>query len=83
MKIEKTRIEVSLLTRDKKIQNQNRLTRRSFMGWGGVVLVGFASLATFLVTLSRMLFPSLRPGKSGRVAETARWPGRSNGALHA
>ncbi len=66
MKFDNTRIEVSLLKRDKKIQNQDRLTRRSFMGWGGVVLVGLASLATFLVILFRMLFPSLRPGKSGR-----------------
>jgi len=43
-----------------------RLTRRSFMGWGGAVFFGLASLATFLVVLFRMLFPSLPPGKSGR-----------------
>jgi len=48
------------------MKKQNRLTRRSFMGWGGAVFIGVASLATFLVVLFRMVFPSLPPGKSGR-----------------
>ena len=48
------------------MKKQNRLSRRSFMGWGGAVFIGLASLATFLVILFRMLFPSLPPGKSSR-----------------
>jgi len=36
------------------------------MGWGGAVFIGLTSLAAFLFVLFRMLFPSVRPGKSGR-----------------
>jgi len=51
---------------DNSKENPSKLTRRGFMGWGGAVFVGLASLTMFLVVLFRMLFPSLRPGKSGR-----------------
>ena len=57
---------MSLVKRDKKTKNQNRLSRRSFLGWGSAVFIGLASLAVFLVVLFRMLFPSVRPGTSGR-----------------
>jgi cytochrome b6-f complex iron-sulfur subunit len=45
--------------------------RRTFMvgslkGWGLAVFLGIASLLTFCLTLLRMPFPSLLPGKSGR-----------------
>jgi len=36
------------------------------MGWGVAVSIGIVSLVTFLVSLLRMPFPSLLPGKSGR-----------------
>ncbi len=45
---------------------QKKLTRRGFLGFGGAVLIGIASLFTFFLTVLRMLFPSLLPGKSGR-----------------
>ncbi len=45
---------------------KNKLTRRGFMGWGGAVLIGIGSLIIFLLTLLRMPFPSLLPGKSSR-----------------
>ncbi len=43
-----------------------KLTRRGFLGWGGGIFLGVTSLLTFLLTILRMPFPSLLPGKSGR-----------------
>ncbi len=54
------------MTQNNKTTNSNSLTRRRFLGWGGAVIVGLAALATFLIMLLRMLFPSVRPEKSGR-----------------
>jgi cytochrome b6-f complex iron-sulfur subunit len=42
------------------------LTRRIFLGWGAAVFMGITALATFFFALVRMLFPPVRPGKSGR-----------------
>ncbi|MCF8067121.1 MAG: ubiquinol-cytochrome c reductase iron-sulfur subunit [Desulfobacterales bacterium] len=42
------------------------ITRRFFMGWGLAIVIGMASLAFFLLTVLRMPFPFLLPGKSGR-----------------
>ncbi len=55
-----------LLKQNQTAEMQNGQTRRSFLGWGGAVLLGLVSLATFLIMLFRMLFPSIRPEKSGR-----------------
>ena len=46
--------------------DQDSITRRFFMGWGLPVFIGIASLAAFLLTVLRMPFPVLLPGKSGR-----------------
>ncbi len=54
------------MEQDKFIEDQNKLTRRGFMGRVFAVSIGIASLATFFFTLFRMPFPSLLPGKSGR-----------------
>jgi len=54
------------LDQDKSKENRNKLTRRGFMGWGFAVFIGIASLATFFLTLFRMPFPSILPGRSGR-----------------
>jgi len=55
-----------LLKQNQTTEMQNGQTRRRFISWGGAVLVGLASLATFLFMLVRMLFPSVRPEMSGR-----------------
>ena len=36
------------------------------MGWGVSVFLGITALATFFLSLFRMMFPSVLPGKSGR-----------------
>jgi len=64
--IDKIFIGDILLNKDKSKENSGKLTRRGFMGWGFAVLIGIASLFTFFLTLFRMPFPSLLPGKSGR-----------------
>jgi len=55
-----------LLERNQSKENQNKLTRRGFLGRGLAVVIGIASLSTFLFTIFRMPFPFLLPGKSGR-----------------
>jgi len=52
--------------RDKSKEDFYRLTRRGFARWGFAVFTGIASLVIFLLTVLRMPFPSLLPGKSGR-----------------
>ncbi len=49
-----------------KLQIDRTITRREFISWSTAVLIGFASLFTFLLTVLRMPFPSLLPGKSDR-----------------
>ena len=51
---------------NKLTENRSKFTRRSFMNWGFAVFIGIASLFTFLLTVLRMPFPSLLPGKSNR-----------------
>lgn len=47
-------------------ENRNKITRRRFLDWGFAAFMGIAALAAFVLTLLRMPFPSLLPGKSGR-----------------
>ncbi len=54
------------MKRDNAIKKEDGLTRRRFMGWGGAVIAGLSSLVALLAVMFRMLFPTLRPGKSGR-----------------
>ena len=54
------------MKRDKANNKKTGLTRRRFLGWGGAAIAGLASLAALLAIMFRMLFPSLRPEKSGR-----------------
>jgi len=51
---------------DQSNKDFNKLTRRGFISWGTAGFLGFVSLFTFFVTLFRMPFPSLLPGKSNR-----------------
>jgi len=54
------------LNQDISKPDQTNVTRRGFISWIAAVFMGIASLFTFLLTVLRMPFPSLLPGKSGR-----------------